>query len=387
MKERIYLSPPYMGGEERSFVEEAFDSNFVAPLGPMVDRFERDICSITGAKACAALSSGTGALHLALIISGVHPGDEVICPSFTFVASANAVVYAGANPVFVDSEPDTWNMDPALLEEAILDRKKKTGRVPAAIIVVHLYGMPAKLDEILCIADKYEIPLVEDAAESLGAKYRQKNHSEFRMTGTFGRMGVYSFNGNKIITTSGGGALISDSFADVEKARYLATQAREPAPHYEHITIGYNYRMSNILAAIGCGQLQVLNQFVERCREINKAYKERLEHHPGISFLCEPNGQFYSNFWLTTIVVDSEKCGGSDRETIRLRLEELNIESRPLWKPMHLQPVFQKLNAPCYGGQVCESFFKKGLCLPSGVTLTDSDLDCICSTIRAVIEL
>jgi len=368
-----------MGGAERRYVEEAFDSNYIAPLGPMVDRFERHLCRYTGAPYCAALASGTAALHLALKILGVKTGDEVICSSFTFAASANPIVYVGATPVFVDSENDTWNMDPTLLEEAILDRKKKTGRPPAAVILVHLYGMPARLDDIMGVAARHGVPLIEDAAEALGTRYRDRH------VGTFGRMGVYSFNGNKIITTSGGGALISEDGPYIEKARFLATQARDPAPHYEHTEIGFNYRMSNILAAIGCGQMEMLDASVNRCRAINAGYRERLGDLAGVAFLDEPDARFRSNYWLTTITIDAGTAG-TDREGVRAALEAENIECRPLWKPMHLQPVFKRMDAPMYGGRVCETLFADGLCLPSGVALTDADLDRVCETIHRLIN-
>jgi dTDP-4-amino-4,6-dideoxygalactose transaminase len=371
---RIFLSPPAMSGTEIGWVHRAFESNYIAPLGPMVDGLEADICTFTGAKHCAALSSGTAALHLALLILGVGQGDDVVCSSFTFAASANPIVYVGATPVFVDSETDTWNMDPALLEEAIADRKRATGRYPAAIIVVHLYGMPAKIDEIMAVAEKYGIPVIEDAAEAIGASFDGKP------LGTFGDFGVFSFNGNKIITTSGGGALVSRNEGFISKARFLATQARDPAPHYEHSMIGYNYRMSNIVAAIGRGQMEALPGFVKRCREINTAYRERLTPLPGVEFLTEPDSRFTSNFWLTTITFDSSRLG-PDSEVVRLALEAENIESRPLWKPMHMQPVYQEIHTPMYGGSVCQQLFRDGLCLPSGVSMTEEDIDRVCGTI------
>jgi dTDP-4-amino-4,6-dideoxygalactose transaminase len=397
---RIFLSPPCMSGRELDFVKEAFASNYIAPLGPMVDRIEKALCDEASRKHCAALSSGTAALHLALIILGVKPGDEVICPSFTFAASANPIVYVGARPVFVDSEPDTWNMCPALLDEAIQDRIAR-GKKPKAIILVHLYGMPAKLDEIMAIAEQYDIPVIEDAAEALGSCYASTFHRSSQSTqssysetsrssrpsvnnlvpiGSFGVMSIFSFNGNKIITTSGGGALLSDNKDFIEQARFLATQARDPAPHYEHSQIGYNYRMSNIVAAIGCGQMEVLPSFVTRCREINAEYRKRLADLPGISFLTEPNSRFQSNYWLTTITVAPQRFG-ADRETIRLALEADNIESRPVWKPMHLQPVYRAMDVEMYGGRVCEGIFETGLCLPSGVGMTEGDIDRICGII------
>jgi dTDP-4-amino-4,6-dideoxygalactose transaminase len=372
---RVFLSPPCMSGQELEYVKEAFASNYIAPLGPMVDRLEHDICQFTGTRHCAALSSGTAALHLALLILGVKPGDEVICSSFTFAASANPIAYVGATPVFVDSESDTWNMCPLSLEAAIQDRMA-IGKKPKTILLVHLYGMPAKLDEIMAIATRYDIPIIEDAAEAIGAEYRSQTSgpNEAKALGSFGVMGIYSFNGNKIITTSGGGALVSDQADHIERACFLATQARDPAPHYEHSEIGYNYRMSNIVAAIGRGQMEALPGFVERCRAINARYRSQLEDLPGINFLTEPNDAFRSNFWLTTMTVDSALFG-ADRETIRLKLEAENIESRPVWKPMHLQPVFQKMDAPMYGGEVCERIFRDGLCLPSGPSMSDDDVD------------
>jgi len=387
--ERIFLSPPCIGGSERLYVEEAFKSNYIAPLGPMVDGLERAICEYTGAGHCAVLSSGTGALHLALAILGVGAGDEVLCPSFTFVASANPIVYVGATPVFVDSETETWNMCPVLLEKAIKDRIDATGSKPKAIVLVHLYGMPARIDEVMAVAQQYGIPVIEDAAEALGSRYASpcdrlglSASSNSKAAGTFGCMGAYSFNGNKIITTSGGGALVSDDAEYMEKARFLATQARDPAPHYEHSQIGYNYRMSNIVAAIGLGQMEALPGFVERCREINAAYREILGAFPGIAFQGEPCGRYRSNFWLTAIVVEPDAFG-VDREAIRLALESNNIESRPLWKPLHMQPVYRDMQAPMYGGAVCERIFGNGLCLPSGPAMTDGDIKRI---VRVIME-
>lgn len=373
---RIYLSPPHMSGEEIKFVQEAFDTNWIAPLGPNVDGFERDLAEYTGSAHVAALSSGTAALHLALIMLNVRSGDEVLCQSFTFAASVNPVVYQGATPVLIDSEPDTWNMDPNLLETAIRERLKK-GKKPKAIIVVHLYGMPAKLDEIVEIAERYEIPVIEDAAEALGARYKDKH------VGTFGLMGILSFNGNKIITTSGGGALMSDTKEFIDKARFLATQARDNAPHYQHSQIGFNYRMSNVLAGIGRGQMRVLDQRVKRRREIFGWYRGWLEEFDGISFLNEPENIF-SNRWLTTILVDPAKTGGVTREDIRLALEKENIESRPLWKPMHLQPVYK--DAPAYVNGVSEKLFNMGLCLPSGTAMGEEEMGRIEKTMRKVLK-
>lgn len=356
MKEKIWLSSPHLTGEEQKYIQEAFEENWVAPLGPNVDGLEAAICNYTGARACSALSSGTAAIHLALILLGVKENDEVICSSFTFSASANPIRYQQAIPVFVDSEKETWNMSPDLLEDTIKDRIKK-GKKPKAIILVYLYGMPAKMDELMDIAGRYEIPIIEDAAEAIGATYKG------RAMGTFGELGVFSFNGNKIITTSGGGALISNNPAYCEQATFLATQARDKAPHYQHSQIGYNYRMSNIVAGIGRGQMEVLNDRVAARRANFEFYKKELSDIDSISFVEEPDN-FYSNRWLTTIIADSFET----REKIRLYLETENIESRPLWKPMHLQPVFK--NFPAYIDGTSESLFINGLCLPSGSNLT-----------------
>lgn len=371
MNTKIWLSSPHMGGQEQVFVNEAFDTNWIAPLGPNVDGFEADIAGYTGINHVAALSSGTAALHLALILLGVERGDEVICQSFTFSASANPIAYQGATPVFVDSERDTWNMDPVLLETAIKDRIAK-GKKPKAIIPVHLYGMPAKMDEIMRVANKYGIPVIEDAAEALGSKYKGK------FCGTFGDMGILSFNGNKIITTSGGGALISNKEEDIKKARFLATQARDAAPHYEHSHIGYNYRMSNICAGIGRGQMMVLDERIEQRRKNYFYYYEHLSALTGLSFITERD-DFFSNRWLTTILIDADKNGGITREDVRKKLDGENIESRPLWKPMHLQPVFA--DAPSYTNGVSEELFNTGLCLPSGSNLKEEELEKIVKSI------
>lgn len=360
-----------MSGDEISFINDAFSSNWIAPLGPNVDRFERDICSFTGAGHTAALSSGTAAIHLALIVLGIKPGDEVLCSSFTFAASANPIVYLNANPVFIDSEPVSWNMDAGMLETAIRDRMKKGSR-PKAIILVHLYGNPAEMESIMQISEYYGIPVIEDAAEALGSLYRNKH------LGTFGTMGILSFNGNKIITTSGGGALLSDREEYIEKARFLSAQARDNAPHYQHTEIGYNYRMSNISAGIGRGQMKVLEDRINKRRENYLYYRNKLASLPGIAFQQEPvNG--YSNRWLTSITIDTRESGGVSREDIRLALEEENIESRPLWKPMHLQPVYNGL--PYYGSGVSDRLFEQGLCLPSGSNLTGEDLERVTAAI------
>ena len=357
---KIWLSSPHLTGEEQKYVKEAFDTNWVAPLGPNVNGLEQDICKFTGAKACSALSSGSAAIHLALIMLGIEQNDEVLCSSFTFSATANPIRYQKAIPVFVDSEKDTWNMSPELLEKAIKDRVSK-GKKPKAVLLVHLYGMPAKMKEIMAIAEKYEIPVIEDAAEAMGAFYEGKH------MGTFGELGIFSFNGNKIITTSGGGALISNNPEYCKKATFLATQARDEAPHYQHSEIGYNYRMSNIVAGIGRGQMEVLKDRVEARRRNFEYYKKAFSGLP-ISFVEEPEGAF-ANRWLTTILTDSYET----RERIRLALEKENIESRPLWKPMHLQPVFQEF--PAYVDGTSEDLFNRGLCLPSGSNLSLEDLE------------
>lgn len=365
MSNKIWLSSPHMGGTEQKYVNEAFETNWIAPLGPHVNGFEQDLVEYTGTSHAAALSSGTAALHLALIMIGVKPGDEVICQSMTFSASANPIVYLGAIPVFVDSEEETWNMCPDLLRRTIVDRITK-GKKPKAIIPVHLYGMPAKMKEIMIIADEFEIPVIEDAAEALGSKINGK------AMGTYGLLGILSFNGNKIITTSGGGALISNSEDFITKSRFLATQARDLAPHYQHSEIGYNYRMSNVCAAIGRGQMEVLDCHVQLRRNHFQTYQEALKGVAGITFLEESEGSF-SNRWLSTILINPLETGGVTREDIRLVLEKDNIESRPLWKPMHLQPVFE--GYPYYGGNVSTNLFDKGLCLPSGSNLNLDDLD------------
>ena len=372
--ERIYLSPPHMGGTELAYIQNAFDTNWIAPLGPHVDAFENNLSGFLQVKACAALSSGTAALHLALIQLNVQQSDYVICPTFTFSASANPILYQKAIPVFVDSEKETWNMDPELLEEAVqfcLRQNKK----PKAIIVVHLYGMPAKLKAIQKIADDHGIPIIEDAAESLGSTYYGKH------TGSFGTFGILSFNGNKIITTSGGGALVSSNLEAIKKTRFLATQARDPAPHYQHSTIGYNYRMSNICAAIGRGQMEVLSNRVDSRKKNFNYYQSRLSVLPPITVLPEPEN-VSSNRWLTTIQIDSTQTSATPN-TIRLALESLNIESRPLWKPLHLQPIFAQF--PSFVADISTNLFFNGLCLPSGSALTEAHLDRICSSVEATI--
>lgn len=374
---RIWLSSPHMGGMEPEFVRQAFESNWVAPLGPHVDGFEADLQQYTGAAHAAALSSGTAAIHLALILLGVQAGDNVICQSLTFSASANPIAYLGARPVFIDSETDTWNMCPQALETALKELSANRPK-PKAIIPVHLYGMPAKMDKILALAAKYDIPVIEDAAEALGSRINGRN------CGTFGSLGILSFNGNKIITTSGGGALLSENEAMVQKARFLATQARDPAPHYQHSHIGYNYRMSNVLAGIGRGQMLVLNQRIDQRRANFQFYYNLLNGAPGIAFLPEPKG-YFSNRWLTTILVNPTKTGGITRDHIRLALEAQNIESRPLWKPMHLQPVFE--HCAYYGQNVAEKLFENGLCLPSGSNLTEKEKDLVAVILKKTLNL
>jgi dTDP-4-amino-4,6-dideoxygalactose transaminase len=363
MQPKIYLSSPHMGGNELKYIQEAFDTNWIAPLGPNVDNFERELASYNQISHAAALSSGTAALHLALINLGVEQGDEVLCSTFTFSATANAIAYQKATPIFVDSETDTWNMCPEMLREAILDGIKK-GKKPKAAIVVHLYGMPAKMDEILAVCEEFKIPLIEDAAEALGARYKGKK------MGTFAPQGVYSFNGNKIITTSGGGALVSNQEQYITRARFLATQARDNAPHYQHSQIGYNYRMSNIVAGIGRGQLTVLDQWIVLRRANHHWYQSLFREIEYIEVFAEPSEDFFSNHWLTCILVHPNKRGIT-RETIRMEMEKDHIECRPLWKPMHLQPVFQ--NNPTYLNGTSEKLFELGLCLPSGSNLTDQE--------------
>ena len=405
MNKKIWLSSPHIGEKEFEFVKDAFDTNWIAPLGPHVNGFEVELAKYTSVKHVAALSSGTSAIHLALILLGVERGDEVICQSFTFSASANPIVYQGATPIFIDSENDTWNMDPQLLEDAIKDRISK-GKKPKAIIFVHLYGMPAKMNEIISISKKYGIPIIEDAAEALGSKYRaDRSHvkkgekgknklveaastplsmtEEWKMCGSFGKFGILSFNGNKIITTSGGGALLSNNKKFIEKARFLATQARDSAPHYQHSHIGYNYRMSNVLAAIGRGQLTVLEKRVEQRRHNFEFYKKHLKEIEGIEFQPELKNNF-SNRWLTAITINPKLTNGITREDIRLSLEKENIEARPLWKPMHLQPVFK--DAPKYVNGNSEGLFDNGLCLPSGSNLIEEDLERVTKTIKKVLK-
>ncbi len=363
-----------MGGRERVLVEEAFDANWIAPAGPHISNFEKKLAALSQNLNVAALSSGTAAIHLALILLGVQKNDNVICSSFTFSASANPIRYLGANPIFIDSEKESWNMCPELMNKAIKDGIKNNKK-PKAIILVHLYGMPARIDELISVANKFEVPIIEDAAEALGSKYKDKS------LGTFTDFGVYSFNGNKIITTSGGGALVSSNKKKIEKAKFLSTQARDDADHYEHSEIGYNYRMSNICAAIGLGQLTVLSERVVKKREIFNFYKNELSDIKEIIFLEEPEDSF-SNYWLTTILL--EENSAIDRERLRLHLERDNIESRPLWKPMHLQPVFKDYRS--YLNGVSESLFDRGLCLPSGTNMSVADLYRVVRHIKQLYE-
>jgi len=362
-----------MGGLEQRYVNEAFETNWIAPLGPNVDGFEQDLATYTGTKHAAALSAGTAALHLSLVMLGVKSGDEVICQSMTFSASANPIAYLGAIPVFVDSEKETWNMCPELLRSAILARIK-LGKKPKAIIPVHLYGMPAQMDKIMVVANEFEIPVIEDAAEALGS------HISGKAMGSYGTMGVLSFNGNKIITTSGGGALVSDNEDHIKKARFLATQARDNAPHYQHSEIGYNYRMSNVAAGIGRGQMEVLDEHVAKRRANFEFYKKELANIPAITLMDEPDG-YFSNRWLSTMLINPELSNGVTREQVADVLAQDNIECRPLWKPMHLQPVFE--GSPYYGVGVSEDLFACGLCLPSGSNLSDEDLIRVVNGIKA----
>lgn len=378
---RIHLCLCHMSGNEQRYIDEAFADNWVVPLGPNVDAFENSLQDFLSKGdpsrdhlRIAAVSAGTAAIHLGLILAGVKAGDEVICQSFTFAASANPVTYQGATPVFVDSEADTWNMDPALLDFAISDRIAKTGRKPSAIIPVHLYGMPAKMDEIMMIADKWDIPVVEDAAEALGSSYR--GHA----CGTFGNFGALSFNGNKMITTSGGGALVCPDQESRARAVFFATQARESYPYYQHENIGYNYRMSNICAGIGRGQMTVLDEHIAHHRRLAALYASLLADVEGVDFHANPSPESDANFWLSTITIDPSLTGGLTPDELRLHFESLNIETRLLWKPMHMQPVFSK--APAYTNGVSSSLFSRGLCLPSGPWVTEEDAEMIVSEIK-----
>ena len=373
MESRIFLSFPHLGGTEMNWIEEAFKGSWVVPLGPNVDEFEKRLSRYLEAPDVVAVSAGTAAIHMAMVMLCVGPGDEVICQSFTFAASANPVTYQGAKPVFVDSEPDTWNMDPAALEEAIIERHRATGRYPKAIVPVHLYGMPARMDKILEIASRYGIPVIEDAAEALGSEYKGKK------CGTLGKYGALSFNGNKIITTSGGGAVICPDSEAAKRVLFYVTQARENRPYYYHEHIGFNYRMSNISAGIGCGQMDVLAEHVERRRAIHRLYSEAFKGSDRITVHENPTDDFNSNFWLTTVLIDD-----ADPEQLRQAMNSRNIETRWLWRPMHMQPVYA--DAPYYGGNTAESLFSRGLCLPSGSNLTDSDIERVVTTLKSVLK-
>lgn len=373
MSQPILLSVPHMGDRELEFVKEAFDTNWISPVGPNLDAFEQEFCQEINAKHGAAVCSGTAALHLALRLVGVAAGDEVFCSTLTFIASANPITYLGAKPVFIDSDRSSWNMNPQLLQAA-LERRAKIGKLPKAVLLVHLYGQSADIEPILAACDRYEVPLIEDAAEALGATYQD------RSPGTFGKVGIFSFNGNKIITTSGGGMLVSDDAKLIDQARFLATQARDPAPYYQHSQIGYNYRLSNVLAGIGRGQLLVLAERVAARRRNFKLYQQALGNLPGIEFMPEADyGE--STHWLTCLTIDAQAFG-ADREQIRLALAQQQIETRPVWKPLHLQPVFTECE--CIGGEVAEDLFNHGLCLPSGSNLTDEEIDRVIEAIKKV---
>ncbi len=373
---KVWLSSPHMGKKEQEYVLDAFSTNWVAPLGPNVDAFEKQLTDYLAVNGVVSLSSGSGALHLALVALGIKPDDIVLCQSFTFAASAFPITYCGAIPVFIDSESDTWNMDPELLEQAITEHIQ-LGKMPAAIIVVHLYGMPAKMDKIVSIAKKYGIPLIEDAAEALGSTFNNQP------CGSFGDAGILSFNGNKIITTSGGGAFASNNAEMVKKVRHISAQSKEPAPYYLHKEIGFNYRMSNICAGIGRGQMEVLPERISRRREIFETYKKELGSIEGITFLSEPKG-FYSNRWLTTILFNEHHFAAEENEALRLHLEKHNIESRPLWKPLHQQPVFAENKSYCNG--VSDQLFATGLCLPSGSNLTDEVVTKVIDEIKSFVK-
>ncbi|VDH17457.1 UDP-4-amino-4-deoxy-L-arabinose--oxoglutarate aminotransferase [Algoriella xinjiangensis] len=375
MQTKIWLSSPHLSGNEMKYIQDAFDKNWITSIGDNIDGFESDIQkALNTSNPIVALNSCTSVLHLALIMLGVKQNDEVITQTLTFCGSTNPIVYCGATPVFVDSEKDTWNLCPVALEEAIKDRIAK-GKTPKAILAVHLYGMPYKVNEVHAVADKYNIPVIEDAAEALGSTFNGKS------CGTFGRFGALSFNGNKIITTSGGGALVCDTQEDKDKAVFLATQARDNAPHYQHSHIGYNYRMSNIVAGIGRGQMEVLQDRVAARRAMNKFYQELFADIDGVTVFIEPTEDYFSNHWLSAIIVDP-KIAGITREDLRLALLEDDIESRPLWKPMHMQPIFA--NSPYYGTNVSEELFENGLCLPSGSNLTDEERERISKKIKEV---
>jgi len=375
--QKIWLSSPHMGGNEQNYVNEAFDTNWVAPLGPNVNGLEYDLEWYLGQDvAVGALSSGTAAIHLGLVLLGVQAGDVVLCQSMTFSASANPILYQGAIPVFIDSESQTWNLCPVALEQAIVSEIAK-GKKPKAIIAVHLYGVPYQIEAVRAVADAYQIPILEDSAEALGSSYKGQK------CGTFGDIGVLSFNGNKIITTSGGGAIVTPTAALKQKALFYATQSRDDAPHYQHSAIGYNYRMSNICAGIGRGQMEVLDSHVSKRRAMHDFYADLFQNYNGISVFTVPNADYFANYWLSAIVVDPLVANGLTRETLRLALEAENIESRPLWKPMHLQPIFQQYSY--YGTTIAETLFENGLCLPSGSNLDDEARDRIRNVIVKLI--
>lgn len=380
IKNRIYLSSPHMSGMEMKYINEAFDTNWVAPLGPNVNEFEKEIATYVGVKDAVAVSSGTAAIHLALSLLDVKEGDIVFCSSLTFVASANPILYQGAEPVFIDSEPETWNMSPLALERAFQVAKREN-KLPKAVIVVHLYGQSARMDEIIAICNAYQVPIIEDAAESLGSSYKGK------MSGSMGDFGIFSFNGNKIITTSGGGMLVSNHIASLQKARFLATQAREPAPHYQHSEMGYNYRLSNVLAGIGRGQLEVLEERVKRKREIFNTYEKELGSVPGISFMPELE-ETYSNRWLTAIVLDAQITGFNRNELLRA-LDKENIEARPVWKPLHLQPLFSRACFFAHSQEevISEKLFKDGLCLPSGTNMNEEEQMRVINCVKNQIQI
>ena len=373
---KIWLSSPHMGGTEQTYIQEAFDANWVAPLGPNVNGLEQDLENYLDSNAhVGALSSGTAAIHLGLILLGVQTGDEVICQSMTFSASANPILYLGATPIFIDSEAQTWNLCPIALEAAIIDRIKK-GKKPKAIIAVHLYGVPYQIESIREVADKYSIPILEDSAEALGSSYKGQK------CGTFGDIGVLSFNGNKIITTSGGGAIVTKTAALKDKSIFYATQSRDNAPHYQHSEIGYNYRMSNICAGIGRGQMEVLDEHVALRRQMHDFYVDIFTSIEGVEVFSTPNDDYFANYWLSAITIDATNTNGITAETLRVALDAENIESRPLWKPMHLQPIFSTY--PYYGSNVAQNLFENGLCLPSGSNLTDKDRERISMVIKSV---
>ena len=377
MDKRIYLCLAHMSGKEMGFIQEAFDTNWVVPLGPNVNGFEEDLKQFVGNGEVVALSAGTAAVHLALIACGVKPGDEVIVQNFTFCASSHPITYLGAKPIFVGSEGETWNMDPVLLEGAIKDRIVKTGKKPKAIVPVALYGMPYNCEKIMEISNRYEIPVIEDAAEGFGSKFDGK------VLGTFGKFGVLSFNGNKMITTSGGGALICQNEEDKNTIMWYATQARDAYPYYQHTAIGYNYRMSNICAGIGRGQMTVINEHIAHHRHVHKLYEEAFTNIEGITLMSNPDNRFNANYWLCTILIDKE-ITGFDYDELRVALDGKGIETRPLWKPMHLQPVFK--NNPCYIDGTSEKLFNKGLCIPAGPCVTDEDVAYIVNEIKKLIK-